>query len=287
MSKIQKSLDYNKLKEQQAKGKLLKKQLRFPLFAQIKYDGAYAVVEVDYNYNITYHTSGGLQYHFNDTMPWEKYLEPGFYIAERTMGGGKLGTRRYTALTGPKTDQVASIHSELMFHDYLTYEEYLNGRAVTPYYRRLEKLMAILNGDWVTTTLIIKNAEQMEEYLKVIVSQGYEGLMLKDQDWLWKDTKSRNIECAKYKKRPTADLLCTSTTHGEGKYGSMIGALVLTDLQGREVQVGSGLTDRDRARDPLYFIGSIIEVEYEQIIDTYIQPTYICRRDDKTKEEID
>lgn len=286
MSKIQKSLDYNKLKEQQAQGKLLKKQLKFPLIAQIKYDGAYTVVEVDYNYNITYHTSGGLQYHFTDKQDWEKYLVPGFYIAERIMKGGKLGTRRYTALSGPKTDQVASLHSELMFHDYLTIDEYNSDKATAPYYRRYAELASIL-PDFVVNNTIIKTPKALEEHLTTVVNQGYEGLMLKDFDWIWKNTKARTIDCTKYKKRPTVDLLCKGTTDGTGKYEGMIGALLLVDNEGREVSVGSGLTDFDRARDPIYFINKVVEVEYEQIIDTYIQPTFISIRTDKSKEEID
>ena len=67
----------------------------------------------------------------------------------------------------------------------------------------------------------------------------------------------------------------------------MIGALVLEDSQGRRVSVGSGLTDGDRNEHYNAFEGKVVEIEYEQIIDTYIQPTFIRVRYDKTKEEID
>ncbi|MCI4436934.1 MAG: hypothetical protein JHC33_09030, partial [Ignisphaera sp.] len=93
----------------------------------------------------------------------------------------------------------------------------------------------------------------------------------------------RNIEFCKYKKRRTADLLCIDTTPGEGKYVGKIGALVLVDSDGRRVQVGSGLSNAERSNPDNYFIGNIIEIEYEQIIDTYIQPTYITVRHDKDK----
>ena len=89
----------------------------------------------------------------------------------------------------------------------------------------------------------------------------------------------------KWKARPTADLLCVNTTEGEGKYEGKIGALVLQDSEGRLVMVGSGLTDMEREADDMHFVGSIIEIEYEQIIDTYIQPTYIGVRHDKTSSD--
>jgi len=285
-AKIQKSLDYNKLKEQQAKGKLLKKQLKFPLLAQIKYDGAYTVIEVSNDYKVTYHTSGGLQYKLQTKPDFEEYLKPGFYIAERIMKGGKLGTRRYTALTGPKTNQLANAHSTFKIHDYLSYDEYTKGKAVRSYVRRYQHLCAIPR-EYRVYNLIVRDITSLEDFLDIVVKNGYEGLVLKDPDWIWKDTKSRNIECAKYKKRPTADLLCIGVSVGNGKYEGMIGALVLEDSQGRRVQVGSGLDDNDRAADPQYFLDSVVEIEYEQILDTYIQPTFIQIRSDKTKEEID
>jgi len=288
-TKIQKSLDYNKLLQQQAQGKLLKKKLSFPLIAQIKYDGAYTVIEVSKDYKVTYHTSGGLTYSLRNKPHFIDHLQPGFYIAERIMKGGKLGTRRYTALIGPKIDQVAHSSSTFRIHDYLTYDEYQRGKAVTPYYRRFGECIAQFNIPH--TALVISKTvfteQELENYLDEVVKMGYEGVMLKDPDWLWEDTKSRRIECAKYKKRPTVDLLCVGVTDGTGKYEGLIGALVLQDSKGRQVQVGSGLSDADRQIKPDFFIGQVIEIEYEQLMDTYIQPTFIQVRMDKSKEEID
>jgi len=41
------------------------------------------------------------------------------------------------------------------------------------------------------------------------------------------------------------------------------------------------LDDILRSKSDDYFIGKTIEIEYEQILDTYIQPVYKCRRLDK------
>ena len=76
-------------------------------------------------------------------------------------------------------------------------------------------------------------------------------------------------------------------TEGEGKYKGMIGSLVLQDASGRIVSVGSGLSDAYRSKASIAYIGKVIEIEYEQILDTYIQPTFVTVRLDKTKEEID
>jgi DNA ligase-1 len=134
---------------------------------------------------------------------------------------------------------------------------------------------------------MIATHEELDEFLKTVCNQGYEGLMLKQLDWKWKRTSSRTVDLCKYKKRRTADLLCTDATEGEGKYVGKIGALVLQDSIGRIVSVGSGLSDTDRAKSPTTYIGKVIEIEYEQIIDTYIQPTFIQVRDDKDDLHID
>jgi len=285
MTKIQKALDFNKLLSDQAKGKLLKKHLSFPLYAEIKMDGNYTVIIKDDN-GLHYKTSGGHSYTTDKPTIFDTDVPHGVYIVERIGTDGKLGDRTTCALRGSKGSQVAYGHRYII-HDYLRSAEYHNGISTTEFYLRRKSLEDNFKDNHLVKSKIVNTRAELEEFLELVVGLGYEGLMLKDPNWLWKDTKSRTIECAKYKKRPTADLWCIGVTEGEGKYEGMIGALVLVDSQGREVSVGSGLNDDDRAVPPSYFINEVIEIDYEQIIDTYIQPTFITIRLDKTKEEID
>ena len=85
--------------------------------------------------------------------------------------------------------------------------------------------------------------------------------------------------------RLTADLKCIDIIGGEGKYQGLIGSLVLINSSGVTVNVGSGMSDFDRQKPYDYYIGKIVEIKYEQVIDTYIQPIFICVREDKTKED--
>lgn len=52
------------------------------------------------------------------------------------------------------------------------------------------------------------------------------------------------------------------------------------------VDVGSGMTDEQRAVNPDTYIDKVVEIVYEQMLDTYIQPIFQRVRDDKTKEDI-
>lgn len=127
-----------------------------------------------------------------------------------------------------------------------------------------------------TTKLLGYDAIQMA---KNHVKDGWEGLMCVEPSSHYTYGKRGN-HIVKLKYRKTADLLCIGIEAGEGKYLGMIGSLVLKDSIGRTVKVGSGLDDIDRDKRVMY-IGKIIEIEYEQILDTYIQPTFVRIRYDK------
>lgn len=117
------------------------------------------------------------------------------------------------------------------------------------------------------------------------VNQGWEGCMLVNPNSAYEIGKRVNYSI-KLKYRKTVDLLCINVEPGTGQYTEMIGSLVLQDSEGRIVSVGSGLNDSDRKPELSdYYIGKIIEIEYEQIMDTYIQPTFVQVRLDKTKSD--
>ena len=287
MFKINKSLDLNKLYEQQAKGKLLKKKLNFPLIAQTKYDGNSVVVEIR-NGRATYYTSGSLKYtHTDDGAECFEWALDGYYMCERIAGKGKLGDRVRCNLRGPKTNQTSSWHNYIVF-DYLSIDDYTAGHTHKPYETRyFDLLNSGVNADSIVRFNIIDSHEQLDKLLKDVVNDGYEGLMLYQPDFKWKDTKSRTVDLVKYKGRRSADLLCIGIKDGTGKYEGLIGSLLLEDSEGRICNVGSGLNDSDRSKAFSYFVDKVIEIEFEQIIDTYIQPTFIQIRDDKTEGDID
>jgi len=149
-----------------------------------------------------------------------------------------------------------------------TYEQRLAWLGVL----RLPNYMKVIT----TVKLLGYDAIQMA---KNHVKDGWEGLMCVEPTSYYTYGKRGN-HIVKLKYRKTADLLCISVEGGAGKYRGMIGALILKDSKGRIVNVGSGLQDGDRSTNKDY-IGKIIEIEYEQILDTYIQPTFIRVRDDK------
>lgn len=121
---------------------------------------------------------------------------------------------------------------------------------------------------------------------KQVIADGYEGLMLANPDAPYMVGKRVN-HVVKLKGRLSADLLCIDYELAESgsQFDGLIGALVLRDSLGRVVSVGSGLTPEDRKKDPKDYLGKIIEIQYEQILETFIQPSFQCVRLDKTESD--
>ena len=292
-TKINKALDLNKLFIEQSKGKLLKKNLQFPVYAPIKYDGNYIVCLVDRGQPIFY-TSGGLTYkHLDDAGDVFLAIPDGAYFAERIYGKGLLGDRNRCNLTGSKDNQTSKGHGYKVF-GVIPLEDYYDGHTSVTYETSEALLHQLFKAeDLAGLGRLCKDQEELDAELARVVKLGYEGVMAVQPRWKWIDTKSRKINFCKYKKRPTADLLCIGVIAGTGKYEGLIGSLTLKDKAGRIVCVGSGMSDEQRQLDNGHFIDRVVEIFYEQIVDTYIQPTFgseyegVLIRYDKSKEEID
>lgn len=132
--------------------------------------------------------------------------------------------------------------------------------------------------EWSNTNYSLEKCKELAvEY----ASDDYEGLMLKHISFEYKPGKRVN-NLIKLKARETADLRCISITPGNDGFEGKIGSLNLycEDLD-VVVSVSSGLNIEDREVDPSTYINKIIEISYEQILDTYVQPVFIGIRNDK------
>ena len=264
-------------------------------YSSIKYDGNYVQIEKRGNI-IKFWTSGGKQFyidHIADELvnrnPNTDFTIECEYIADTN---GKLGARarcstghyRANFKKGIKNNCIPGNDIFKAF-DCIYYEEDIGQRMTnfTCNYRIRQVLLHTLNlGSHVEPVEVYKanNLKTIKKGAISLIKEGYEGLMLMHEDHQYRPSKRVN-DAIKLKLRPTADLLCIDVTAGEGKYSEMIGSLVLQDSAGRIVSVGSGLNDIDRSMSADWYLGRVIEIEYEQILDTYIQPTYVSIRANK------
>ena len=263
-----------------------------PWLLSKKYDGHYVQIHYDGNHKLVrFYTSGGKDFYLEDLAEFiKRHFEFSFVIECEFNYNceGFLGDRGKSAIL--TTYRTAWLNADIVYgdpdKDIFRVVDVLDRQG--DFESRAQWLVTRfgLFTSWfkvpIQTPCPSLKAAQLT--VKRWVKEGYEGGMLKSPNHLYQPGKRTN-DIIKLKLRPTADLLCIGETVGTGKYVGMLGALVLQDSDGRTVQVGSGLSDSQRALPNNYYIGKIIEIEYEQILDTYIQPTFKWVRGDKEQSD--
>jgi len=256
-----------------------------------KYDGHYVQIKKD-GTHIQMWTSGGKPFYLHNLGNYiRENFKHDFHIeCEYNYNShGYLGDRGKSAkLTTYRTNfekHIANVGNPV--NDCFTVLDIIADGQ--PFTFRLQDLTKMFEDeDWfrLPDQILVDNLEQAKRLAETWVKEGYEGAMLKSPSHMYQPGKRTN-DIIKIKPRKTADLLCIGTKEGEGKYDGMLGALRLRDSKGRRVWVGSGLNDAQRELPTNKFIGQVVEIEYERIDETYVQPIIKHMRYDKTEEDID
>lgn len=174
--------------------------------------------------------------------------------------------------------------------DSLTLEEFKEGLSTRPY---TERFGEAIKATFMTTKLKpvpsyrVYSMKEAQAIADEYISEGGEGAIVKKLDTIWKDGTSKDM--VKIKAVLDADLLCVDVEEGSGKYKGKVGALVLETVCGKlRVKVGTGLTDLDRAKPFDYYIGKVIEIQYNEFIkskskntDSLFLPRFVEVREDK------
>ena len=271
-SKMMKAYDYGKKPKALPGG---------GFWAGVKYDGNYVNIVNSTAGGRQFYTSGGHEY----THDIELHLKEGYvYMAERIHGDGKLGDRRRCSLEGPKGAKFAKIDNHYKIFDVVTIGDFNAGKAVADYDDR----KSLIPTEYASEERWCDTLEEAEAWLDELISEGYEGIMMKQPNLYWRDSKSRKVDCCKWKKRLTADLYCIEEVEGEGNSQGIIGSIRLRDAAGLEFSVGSGLSLNGDLPFGSY-VGNVVEIGYEHINPegTYVQPVVVRIRHDKHKTDID
>ena len=264
-----------------------------------KYDGHQITIE-KLGTEVVFMTSGGKQFNIEAIREPLSHLKEDFMLIGEYLYNcdGKLGSRASsTKLTTLRSDfSKAKYNSKLdeklsivKVFDCIPITEGLRHTDWDFYSRRYYMTYNKLLVNVSQLKLVDSHTLELADALQTVsnwVADGWEGGMLIRGDSEYMVGK-RVHHAVKIKGRHTADLECYGVIPGTGKYEGLIGSLRLKDSEGRVVNVGSGLTDVGRQLTKDNYIGKVIEIQYERIDDTYIQPVFIAIRYDKTKQEID
>ena len=204
----------------------------------------------------------------------------------------KSGATKHLAELGNKRDEFEWIDKRINFQvwDSLTLEEFEEGISPRPYTERFGEALRL---SFMTQSLRpipsyrVYSMKEAQAIADEYISNGGEGAVIKKLDTIWKDGTSKDM--VKIKAVLDADLLCVDVEEGSGKYKGKVGALVLeTSCVRLRVKVGTGLKDLDRAKPFDYYIGKVIEIQYNEFIkskskstDSLFLPRFVEVREDK------
>jgi DNA ligase-1 len=143
-------------------------------------------------------------------------------------------------------------------------------------------------------SFLANSMEQIDQYLDIFTSSGYEGIIVRNKDGIYQDKRSTNIMKFKPHKSDQYKIIdYQEEVSKDGIRKGSLGAFVLTDPEGNHFNVGSGFTKEQRInywhlRDTL--IGKIVEVKYQNITDKGVPrfPVFSCIvvTDEQMKEAI-
>lgn len=165
-----------------------------------------------------------------------------------------------------------------MIFDMLTPDEFYNGESIFDYWTRKQGLINLrksLNTQeftglhFVEPLAILDNPtiEQFNELMNKVVSDGFEGIMVKPLNSKYK--AKRSYDWQKLKPFMSDEFRIIGFENGDGKYKETLGKVII-DVNGVQVGVGSGFSDSQRNDIWLnqnQYLGKYIEVQYQEKIE--------------------
>lgn len=256
-----------------------------PIWGQIKYDGV-RVVAILTNETVMLKTRNGKQFKYPlleellHTLP----LNYGSIILDGELTIGDSSKSNHTTISGIVNSAIQGtpiVQDNIVFtiFDTMSYDEFSKQKCDKPYLYRFNTLKYIIATYYqvaeepvtkliqIAHTYDFSTHTQINEVFERLLASGYEGLILKKA--FHKYSFKRSKDWIKVKAIKTADLVCTGSIDGTGKYINGIGALSCEgQIEGKQIKVnvGSGLSDSDRYLDAENYIDKTIEIKYNSVI---------------------
>lgn len=153
--------------------------------------------------------------------------------------------------------------------DIIPVDDMYAGYCSEPYESRFNKLSSIVSeikapNIELVESEIVSTLDECYEFYSKMIQEGEEGAILKVASAPWEDKRSKSV--IKLKEELDIDAECFDVVP-HNKKPSWIGALKCRTRDGLVIfDVGSGLTDEDRQKEPGFYIGKIIECKYNAVV---------------------
>lgn len=163
------------------------KRLKFPAWAEVKYDGVFCAVVLLPTIEVLYLSRTGKELYSGvggRLDAWKYMHEPGVYICELICTDGSLSLEELSGLVNPNRVQpwegIGPNTLGLVAHDYLTLEQYCTGEKVPQAERG-----SALDRNWCGERAVgctVNSEEEFEDFADKLIAFGGEGAVLKQLD---------------------------------------------------------------------------------------------------------
>lgn len=149
-----------------------------------------------------------------------------------------------------------------------------------PFEERIEYLKEnIKNTEFVQlhTHSKVESRKHLQDLLKEVASNGAEGLMIREPGSFYDIGRSRTL--LKVKQFHDGEAVVTGYTKGAGRHKGVVGALEVRMSNGKEFNLGTGLSDEERRNPPS--IGSTVTFTFAELTEDGIPrfSSFVCVRD--------
>jgi len=279
-------------------------KVRFPAYAQLKMDGMRfnAIVK---DGAVEYRSRNGKEINLLGYLDDQflKMADGGDYVydgelmvmfdgdsqfADRQTGNGILNKANKGTISDKEASQV---HATVW--DMIPYVLFCESYSDTPYSTRFAKLKQMLEKVpskdkkvWLVTSNIVNTLEEATEIFEEYLSEGLEGIILKDGSGVWEDKRAKHQ--IKFKGELECDLKIVGTEPHKKK-PEWLGAIICESADGIiKVNVGSGFNDTHRKTlKEKDILGKIVAIKYNARIknksgeESLFLPVFVEIREDK------
>jgi hypothetical protein len=284
-------------------------KVKFPAYVQLKMDGMRfnAIVREG---KVEFRSRNGKEIHLLGNLEAEfaalagdidcvfdgelMVMDPdGYQFLDRQTGNGILNKANKGTISAK---EAAMVHATVW--DVIPYMYFVDGYCPTPYSTRFASVKTLIDGQsskdkkvWLVTSDIVNTIDEANEIFNKYLTQGLEGIILKDGSGPWEDKRAKHQ--IKFKGELECDLKVVAVEEGTGKYEGMLGAIVCESSDGVvKVNVGSGFNDTHRKTlKEKDLLGRIVAVKYNARIknklgeESLFLPIFIEVREDKDRAD--
>ena len=177
--------------------------------------------------------------------------------------------------------------------DIIPYVHFTDGYCPTGYSTRFDAIQNMNPSGKIhlVESTIVDNFEEAQTIFEKYLSDGLEGIILKEMSGVWEDKRAKHQ--IKFKGELECDLKIVAVEEGSGKYAGLLGAIVCESSDGVvKVNVGSGFNDLHRKTlKEKDLLGKIVAVKYNSRIknrqgdESLFLPIFVELRDDKDEAD--